>query len=163
MKIISIVAAIAAIVVSLTMAQGVWAEEPQAPYDNSQLWMSGSAEVFDHPPMETTGRAAVLAYMGCSIEDCVPPQAVRVSDSLPGYLEPAPTALSRPERKPYYDIHVEGTHRMLVGFLIMEHCQCSEPGYAIQHRQMFLKANPEDFQRVWAIYLGSLAESQVCS
>ena len=158
MKIISTVAAMAAIVVSLTMAQVVRAEEPQAPYDSSQLWMSGSAEIDDHPPMETTGRAAVLAYVGCGIEDCVPPQAVRISDGLPGYLEPAPTALSRPERKPYYDAHVEGTHRVLVGFLIMEHCQCSEPGYVIRHRQILLKAKPEDFQRVRAIYLGTLAE-----
>ena len=84
MKIISIVSAMAAVVVSLTMAQGVWAEEPQVPYDSSQLWVSGSAEANDHPPMETTGRAAVLAYMGCGIEDCTPPQSIRISDGLPG-------------------------------------------------------------------------------
>ena len=156
MRIMGMMTALIAIVMCMTMAQVVWAEEPEVRFSSnptSDWWLP---EVDDHPPIETSGRAAFASYVGCDVDDCGPLQFVRTSDGLPGYLEPAPASLSSPEQKPYYDYHVEGSHRVLAGFLVMEQCQCSEPGYVIRHRQMLLKANPEDFRRVQTMYLGTL-------
>ena len=77
---------------------------------------------------------------------------------MQGYLKPALVFLSRPEEKPNFDNHVEGSHRVLVGFLVMEHCQCSGPGYVIRHPQMLLKAHAEvsdRFRRYTWAFCGS--------
>lgn len=156
MRIIGIIAAMAAIVLCMPMVRGVWADGPQSLHGGGPTWTWEAPEVDDHPPIETGGRAAIAAYVGCDIEDCLPLQNVGIG-GWPGYLEPAPASLSRPEEKPYFDNHVEGTHRVLVGFLVFEHCQC-EPGYTIRHRQMLLHAQPDDFRQVQGIYLDVLRE-----
>lgn len=156
MRIIGMITALAAIAFCLTITQGVWADGPKSLYGSEPSWMWEAPEIDDHPPMETSGRAAIAAYMGCDPDHCAPPPKVEIG-GWPGSLEPAPPALMRPETKPYYDDHVEGSHRALVGFLVFEHCQC-EPGYTIRHRQILLRAQPDDFRQVQGIYLDILRE-----
>ena len=88
---------------------------------SAPTWTWEAPEVDDNSPIETSGCAVIAAYMGCDPDDCVLPQAIEIG-GWPGYLEPAPPALMRPETKPYYDDHVEGSRRALVGFLVFEHC-----------------------------------------
>lgn len=156
MRIVGMMMALAAIALCLTMTQEVWADGPKSLYGSGPTWTWEAPEIDDHPPMETSGRAAIVAYTGCDADNCSPPPKVEIG-GWPGSLEPAPPALTRPEPKPYYDDHVEGSHRVLVGFLVFEHCQC-EPGYTIRHGQMLLRAQPDDFRQVQGIYLDALRE-----
>ena len=155
MGIIGTLVAVAAILMCMVMAQGVWAEERPVKFATATEWVY-PPDVADHPPMETVGKAATPLYMTCT-DDCAAPPSVEISDGLPGYYDPAPSALTWPSEKPYYDDHVDGSHRVLVGFLIMEHCHCEEPGYAIQHRNMRLLVTDEsDLVRISGIYIGFL-------
>ena len=155
MRAIGTIAAIGAIVISLVMVQGVWADDQQVRFAESSSW-TYPPDVADQPPMETVGHAAFPLYMTCYDDDCAAPESVEIGDGLPGYLEPAPPALTSPSAKPYYDDHVEGSHRTLVGFLIMEHCQCDESGYVIEHHSMRLRVPESDLARTQGLYVGFL-------
>ena len=126
MRFLSILAATFAIILCWTMAGGIISgDSPAATHSIVQAWTPVMPDVEDSPPIETNAQAAVLVYVGCDPDACrqqapLATQTIVKRNNIPGTFTSAPSSLKTTETKPYFDNHVDGSHRLLIGFLMID-------------------------------------------